>query len=171
MLPPNWLEDLSLKVIYQAATKDRLTVFVLWERRKIEEFFSGWYQPVDRVLGIFSWIFLLLFRIFLPYFYLRIEIITLLKIKLFFKVLNVVQQIHDKWFFGKCHLKCHNIITFVSRLKKMATMKKFSFLNEVSLLFDWTQGKYFVVFAVMQDEERALLNYFSHPFVAAMWDM
>ena len=57
------------------------------------------------------------------------------------------------------------------KVKKMAAMKKFSFLNKVSMLFDWTQGKYFVGFAVMQDEERALLNYFSHPFVAAVWDM
>ena len=49
-------------------------------------------------------------------------------------------------------------ISFVSRLKKMAAMKKFYFLNKVSVLFDWTQGNIFVIFTVMQDEERALMN-------------
>ena len=48
-------------------------------------------------------------------------------------------------------------ITFDSRLKKMAAMKNFS------MLFYWTQGKYFVIFAVMQDKARALMNYFESP--------
>ena len=42
----------------------------------------------------------------------------------------------------------------------MDAMTKIFFLNKVSLLFDGRHGKYFVIFAVVQDEERALMNHF-----------
>ena len=72
----------------------------------MEELFSWWNQPEDCVLGIFYWIFLFFIEFFWYIVYLRIGIIALLKIKSFFKVLNAVQQTHDKCFFGKWYLKC-----------------------------------------------------------------
>ena len=49
-------------------------------------------------------------------------------------------------------------------LKKNGHYEKFfCFPNNVSVLFDWTYGKYFVIFAVMQNEERALMNNFESP--------
>lgn len=86
------------------------------------------------------------YPIFLTYFDLRIGITSFWKWSHFskFETLCSKLTISGSLVNGIWNVHSFHNVTFVSRLKKMATKKKFSFLNKISVLFDWTQGKYFV---------------------------